>query len=284
MKKALSVIKQHLPSMTPVEKKIALCILEAPEVMVNETITHLAKRAGTSSGSVAKFAGSMGFSGFSDMKIRIAQSLGQSQGLAFDGVDAGDDPRAAMQKIISAAGSAFQDTFDAMGNELLHAVQLLMQARRIEVYASGSSLPIGQDVHYRLMRLGLNAVILPDPLIACVSASQLTNLDVVIAISHTGRTKNTLSPVETARRCGAKILVMTSFPASPLAAMSDVCLVSVSGEAVEYREAVVSRLTQLVITDSLCAYIAAQRGLRAMHYLDNEIEVLEKYRKNEWEE
>lgn len=284
MKKALSIIKQHLPSMTPVEKKIALCILEAPQVVINETITHLAKRAGTSSGSVANFAVSMGYGGFSDMKIQIAQSLDQVQAPAFDGVDAADNPRAAMHKIISAAGAAFQDTFDSMGDELSQAAQLLMNARRIEIYASGSSLPVGQDVHYRLMRLGLNAVILPDPLLACMSASQLTSSDVVIAVSHTGRTKNTLSPTEMAKHCGAKVLAMTSFPASPLAALSDVCLVSVSGEAVEYREAVISRLTQLVITDSLCAYIAAQRGLQAMHYLDNEIEVLEKYRKHEWEE
>lgn len=284
MKKALSVIKQRLPSMTPVEKKIALCILDAPQVVINETITHLAKRAGTSSGSVANFAASMGYGGFSDMKIQIAQSLDQVQAPAFDGVDAGDDPRAAMHKIISAAGAAFRDTFDAMGGELFQAAQLLMNARRIEIYASGSSLPVGQDVHYRLMRLGLNAVILPDPLLACMSASQLTGSDVVIAVSHTGRTKNTLSPVEMAKHCGAKILAMTSFPASPLAVLSDVCLVSVSGEAVEYREAVISRLTQLVITDSLCAYIAAQGGAQAMHCLDNEIEVLEKYRKHEWEE
>lgn len=283
MRNALSLLKQKMSAMTPVETKIASCILEKPEMVINETITHLAQRAGTSSGSVANFAVSQGFRGFSDMKIQIAQSLENAQKPAFDGVDAGDDPRAAMQKIILAAQTAFKDTLDAVDDELAQAAQLLMGARRIEIYAGGSSLPVGQDVHYRLMRLGLPAVILPDPLLACMSAAQLTQRDVALAISHKGRTRNTLTAAEMAKRRGAKVLALTSFHESPLAAISDVCLVSVSGEAEADREAVISRLTQLVIVDSLCAYIAAQRGPEAVEYLDNEIEVLEQYRKSEME-
>lgn len=281
---AISLLKQRLPSMTPVERKIAACILEKPELVIDETITHLAQRAGTSSGSVANFAAAQGFRGFSDMKIQIARSLENAQKPAFDGVNAGDDPRAAMQKIMQAAQTAFQDTLGVMGDELSEAARLLMNARRIEIYAGGSSLPVGQDVHYRLMRLGLPAVIIPDPLLACMSAAQLTGSDVALAISHKGRTANTLAAAQTAKRRGAKVIGLTSYEVSPLAAMSDVRLVSVSGEAEAYREAVVSRLTQLVIMDSLCAYIAAQRGEEAMRHLDNEIEVLEQYRIDEMEE
>lgn len=64
MSKCLSVLKQRLSSMTPVEKRIAACILEAPGEVINETLTHLAARAKTSAGSVANFATSMGFKGF----------------------------------------------------------------------------------------------------------------------------------------------------------------------------------------------------------------------------
>ena len=160
---------------------------------------------------------------------------------------------------------------------------MLCKATRIEIYASGSSLPVGQDVHYRLLRLGLPAVIMPDPLLACISASQMNEGMVALAISHKGRTTTTLNAVQMAKSRKAKVLSLTSFQQSPLADLSDVTLVSVSGEALAYREAVVSRLTQLVIVDSLCAYIAAQRGMDAMRYLDDEIEVLEHYRKSDKE-
>lgn len=55
MKNCLSILKQRMPAMTPAEKRIAACILENPDMVINETITPLAKRAGTSSGSVANF-------------------------------------------------------------------------------------------------------------------------------------------------------------------------------------------------------------------------------------
>ena len=87
-----------------------------------------------------------------------------------------------------------------------------------------------------------------------------------------------------ARSRGAKVIALTSFAHSPLAAMADVRLVSVSGEAEAYREAVISRLTQLVIVDGLCAYIAAQNGMEAMRHLENEMEVLEQYRQSNKEE
>lgn len=268
-------MRQRLSSMTPAERRIASCILESPEAVINETITHLAQRANASSGSVVNFAAGMGFRGFSDMKIRIAQGLEGSRRPDFDGVNESDDPKAAMRKLMQAAQSAFIDTLAAMGDEMDRAAQRMMQARRIEIYAAGSSLPVGQDVHYRLMRQGLPAIILPEPLMACMSASQLAPDDLVIAISHSGRTKNTLAAAQMAKTRGAGLIALTSFKQSPLAALSDVCLVSVSGEARAYREAVVSRLTQLLIVDSLCAYIAAQRGMETMEYLDNEIEVLE---------
>ena len=283
-KDILSKIRQRFVSMTPVEKRIASCILEAPEIFVNETITQLAARAKTSSGSIVKFAASMGFKGYSNMKIEIAQGLEQPRILSFDGVDPTDGPKAAMQKLMQAAQTAFTDTYSAISMELGEAAELLAKARRIEIYAAGSSLPVAQDAHYRLMRLGLPAVILPDPLLASMSAAQLGEHDVVIAVSDKGRTNNTLTAAQIAKRSGAKLLVLTSVQDSPLAKLADVALISVSVEAVAYREAVVSRLAQLLIMDSLCAYLAAQRGLDAMRHLDNEIEVLEEYRQIRQEE
>lgn len=281
MNRALSTLTERLGEMTPAERRIAQCILEAPEAVVNETITHLARRAGTSLGSVANFAASMGFGGFSDMKIRIAQDLGSAAKPVFDGVAEGDDPRAAMQKIAAAAQTAFRETCEAMDDGLLRAAQLLMSARRIEIYAAGSSLPVGQDAHFRLMRLGLPAVFVADPLLAGLSAAQLTEADAVLAVSHKGRTTSVLASARTAAQRGAKVVALTSYRTGPLAQMSDVTLLSVSGEAEAYREGVVSRLAQLLIVDSLCAYIAAQRGAKAVESLDKEIELLEQYRTGE---
>lgn len=278
MTSCLHDILQRLPSMTPVEKRIAETILDNPSAMIDETITHLAARSGTSAGSIANFAVSMGYRGFTDLKLSIARSLEKQPSSSFDGVSSADDPRQAMSKLIASAAAAFQDTLEQIGDGLAQAAKLLNDAKRIEIYAGGSSLPIGYDAHYRLLRLGLPVVFIPDPILSCMSAAQTNEHTVVLAISHKGRTTGTLTAVNTAQSRGAKVIALTSFRLSPLAEQSNVCLLSASNEVQQDREAVISRLTQLMIIDSLCAYLAAQRGEEAIKYLDREIEVLEHYR------
>ena len=56
----LPLIRQRYPTLSPTEKKIAACILDDPEAVVNETVTHLARRASTATSSVANFAQAMG--------------------------------------------------------------------------------------------------------------------------------------------------------------------------------------------------------------------------------
>ena len=68
----LSLIQQKYPGMSPVEKRIADCIMEDPQAAVNATIVYIAARAQVSEGSVINFASSLGFKGFSQMKSPAA--------------------------------------------------------------------------------------------------------------------------------------------------------------------------------------------------------------------
>ena len=150
-----------------------------------------------------------------------------------------------------------------------------MQTSRIEILGTGSSMPLAQDAYYRFMRLGLPAAFSQDMLYASISASQLPENSCAFVISHTGRTNSVLNAAGLARQRGAKVIALTSFAVSPLTQMADVSLLAISGEAKAYEEALTSRLTKMLIVDSICAYIAAKGGVKAMRNLDNEIEVLE---------
>ena len=62
-----------------------------------------------------------------------------------------------------------------------------------------------------------------------------------------------------ARERGAKTLCITCDADSPLASICDVSLIAVSGETEINKLSTVSRLSQLIIIDSLCAYIGYNR-------------------------
>lgn len=262
--------------MSPVERKIADCILEDPKVAVNATIVYIAAKAGVSEGSVMNFAFSLGFKGFSEMKINLAQNL--STFSSTDIVVKNDQPKDVFRKLIDYAVNSFESTYDTIREELRIAAKILMQADKIVIFGVAHSASVAADLAFRMMRIGLPATAVSDSLVACISCTQMTNKSVMIAVSNSGRTRDILECGHTAKDSGAYVIALTSHASSPLSELSDVSLVAVSKEAQDYQEATIARLTQLLLGDCLIDYITAQIGNDAVVYLDKVVEVFEKNR------
>ena len=76
------------------------------------------------------------------------------------------------------------------------------------------------------------------------SAAHLNTEDVVIAVSHSGRTAEVLDPVRVAKQRGATVLAITNYPRSPLAEMVDIVLSSAGRESIFFRTGATVSLTQ----------------------------------------
>ena len=280
---ALNLVKRNLSSMSDTEKKIGAYILEHSEQVVYMTTKMLAGAAGVSEGSIINFSTKLGFSGFSDLKINLAQQVGPEANYIFDNVQAEDSPKFAMKKMIDNMVSTMQTTFDVSSETELCAIAgLLMNTKgRIEVYGVGSSSMIANDVYYRLMRIGLPIYAVTDPHISAVSASLLNGECVAIGISHSGRTIETLDTMKRAKERGAKTVCVTDYANSPLAKLCDYAIVIASKEAEVHKEAVTARLAQLLVFDSLCAYISCQKKDRTVGLMDNVIDIIGEHREKE---
>lgn len=262
--------------MSAVEKRIADCILADPEEAMNSTVVYIASRAEVSEGSVINFSNMLGYKGFSQLKINLAQNISTYN--AQDEILKDDTPKQIMRKMIDQALTSFESTYDTIGTELSRAVELLLKASRIIVVGVGSSKPIATDISIRMMRIGLLASAETDPLLASLVSAQLKENDVVFAVSHSGRTKEVLRIAEAAHSVGAKLICLTGHPNSPLASTSDVALIAVSMESKNHREATTARLTQLMISDCLIDSVANRIGDDAIVLLDKEVEVFEQHR------
>lgn len=273
---SLSLIKQRYPDMSPVEKRIADVILKDPGHAVTSTVVYIAAEAEVSEGSVSNFAINLGFKGFSQMKINLAQSISKYE-ITDEIVDT-DTPKQILGKLIDRAVASFKSTFDAIGTELEHAVDYLTKVHRVVVVGVGHSKIVANDIALRLMRIGIDATAEVDPLLAGIVIAQLHEGDVVIAVSSSGRTKDIISVANMAKSVGAKVIGLTSFSNSPLAKICDVVLLSTSVESEKYREATTSRLTQLMIGDCLVESVASRLGEAAIVNLDRMVEIYEQYR------
>lgn len=274
----LSLIRQRYAGMSSVEKRIADCILAEPEKVMNSPLVYVAKKAKVSEGSVINFSNSLGYKGFSQLKINLAQYV--STYSVHDEVTREDSPKQILRKLINRAIVSFESTYDTIGQELQSATDLLSKAGKIVVVGVGHSMVIAKDISIRMMWLGLPAIAETDPLLAGTMSTQMKENDVVFAVSNSGRTREVLMVAQTAHSLGVKVIGLTSYPSSPLAKLSDVTLVSVSMEAQDYRESTTARLTQLMIGDCLIDCLTNRISNEAIVYLDKRVEVYEQHRES----
>lgn len=257
----LNQIQKFYLSMSEVERRIADYILKHPQKTVNMTMRNLAQETGVSQGSIANFSLRLGFSGYSQLKIQIAQSLSTHNDLIFNNVGEEDSVKDTMKKVMDNAVSAFQATYAVNSREdFERAADLLMGAKRkIDLYGLASSSVLALDAYYRMMRLGLPAVAVTDSMICQISASMLDKECLAMAFSYTGRTDDLLKAMQAAKKRGAKTICITSYADSPLARLCDITLIAASKEREIQNISMTSRMVQLLLLDSLCAYIDFQK-------------------------
>ncbi len=132
----------------------------------------------------------------------------------------------------------------------------------------GGSGFIAGDAAYRLMRIGLNAAAFSDPIIGAISASRLGREDAMIVISHFRPDNGHAARSPDREGTGRRDHSGHQLQRKSIAKLCDAALVVFHEEAVYHREAVVARLAQLLIVDTLCACIGSQRGAEAMEHMD----------------
>jgi 6-phospho-3-hexuloisomerase len=108
-------------------------------------------------------------------------------------------------------------------------IDILLKAyndrRKILVMGAGRSGLVGRAFAMRLLHLGFNSYVLGDTIVPSISRG-----DVAIAISGSGRTQLILTAAEAAKKVGATVVAITSYPDSPLGALADL-VVWVPGRA-----------------------------------------------------
>jgi DNA-binding MurR/RpiR family transcriptional regulator len=275
----LGRIRAVLPSLIPSEARVARFAIDQPGEVIHLSVTELAATAQTSASTVMRFCQKLGFRGYQDFKIALAQDGTPPLKRIQADVTEEDSAEEILQKVVHAAAEAVASaasTVDAGAFE--QAVAAIGAAERILVVGVGSSLPIVQDIAYRLLTLGLRVEAPLDVHVQHVTASLLSERDVCLAISHTGSTRETVATVRAAAQAGARTIAVSSFLQSPLTELADLSLVSGSRETAFRVEAMASRLAHLSVLDALFVAVAVRNRERALAAQDVYGSVLSEHR------
>jgi len=257
----LRAVRLHVDDLRDSEKKVARVVLESPGQVIYRSISELAEEAGTSEPTVLRFCRALGFRGYHDLKIQLAQDLVPEVKNIHEDVTSRDDPATLVRKVLNANAIAIADTLETLDPaQVDKAVRILASAERIEFIGFGGSAAVAMDAYHKFFRIGIPCGWQDDPHMQAMSAALMTRRCVVVAISHSGSSKDIMETLEIAKEARAATIAIVSHRKSPVASLAAIALCVHSRETGYKPEPMSSRIAHLCAIDVLAVGVALKRS------------------------
>lgn len=274
-KNVYAAIQSQYSTLSKVGKRIADYILADPVHITSISIQQMAAELDIAESSIIRFCKIVGCAGFSEVKLLLAKYSPKSVRTIFEDLSETDSISTISESVFSRNIDTLERALQLLDFEKIEqAVDVLSRAENILILGVGASGTIAEDFYIRLMRIGIRAVALTDSHLMQIQASQCGPDTAVIAISHTGKTREIVSAVRTARECGAPTIGITGYPDTSLKEVSDICLELYSPEQLF----VSPRVAQFSLIDTLYVSLAIRRKDSVVQNIERMNEVLKPFR------
>ena len=251
----IEIINSYYPSLTNSEQKVATFVQENLGKVIYYSVTDLADEAGVGETTVLRFCRKIGLKGYQEFKLTIAQNLSESDERDKDNTESSNF----IQSIRGNTVKAIENTASMIiDKDLEAAIELMNNARTISFFGVGTSGITALDAKSRLLRIGRPSEAITDTHLQAMSAATLTSEDVVVGLSISGSTRDTLESLEIAKMAGAKIIAITYYSRSPITQFADIVLLGGAKESPLEGGSLTAKISQLFIVDLLCTGLALQ--------------------------
>ena len=245
----------------PAEAAVAEFVLAQPQKMLQMSVSEAARDSGVGEATVIRFCRALGYKGYQEFKLRLAQDLVKPVEFIHENISFDDSVAELSQKVFQTNQRAVEDTQRALDPAMVAmAATALAAARRVDIYGVGYSYFSALDLKLKLVRFGLSADALGDPHLQLMAAVTLRPGDVAIGISHSGSTRDVVDALGPARKAGATTAAVTNYSPSPLTRVSDIVLLTAAPESPLGGEVLTSRIAQLCVIDVLSVAVAVTLG------------------------
>ena len=256
----LNEIKSNFTRLSNADRRLAEFILENANEIVKMSIGKIAMQANVSDPTVVRFCRSLGFEGFKEFKIKLTQELANNNYYVHRKVKKGDDVSTYIKSIGDFTLNSLSKMLDELDVQTVERmVNLFTKASKIEFWGFGASASVAHDAHHKFFRLGVPCSFNSDPHMQAMSASVISRDALIVAISHTGRSKELIENIRFARETGVKVIGITS-KGSPLEEQCDLSIGVELDEDTNVYTPMVSRLAHLLIVDILVVGVSLAGG------------------------
>ncbi|OUR61305.1 transcriptional regulator HexR [Colwellia sp. 39_35_sub15_T18] len=256
----LEKISNELDTLSKSERKVAEVILSSPSTVIHSSIAALAKQANISEPTVNRFCRRLDTKGYPDFKLHLAQSLANGTPYVNRHVDENDSADEYTAKIFESTMANLELARKSLDTSLINrSVDVLTQANKISFFGLGASAIVAHDAQNKFFRFNVPVVYFDDILMQRMSAINSRQGDVVIVISHTGRTKSLVEVANLAKENDATVIGITT-TGTPLAKECSIVLSLDVSEDTDLYMPMSSRIAQLALIDVLATGFTLRRG------------------------
>lgn len=258
----LEKITNELETFSKSERKVADVILASPATVIHTSIAALAKQANISEPTVNRFCRRLDTKGYPDFKLHLAQSLANGTPYVNRHVDENDSADEYCAKIFESTMANLDLARKSLDTGLINrCVDVLTQAKKISFFGLGASAIVAHDALNKFFRFNVPVVYFDDILMQRMSAINSTQGDVVVIISHTGRTKSLVEVATLAKENDATVIGITE-QESPLAKECNFVLSLDVAEDTDLYMPMASRIAQMTLVDILATGFTLRRGAK----------------------
>lgn len=259
----LGVICSSYDSYFDAEKKIADCILERKEEVIDMTVAELAKASGASEATVSRFCRRCGFKGFHHLKMTLAREVmaEKGKGMAVSNDILRSDISQSLQNILANKVTEITQTVSMLEPGNLEQILLrIEQARMVQVVAAGNTIPVALDFSFKLNQLGIASVSGTIWETQMAYALNMTPEDVIVVISNSGISRRLLTLIQGAKENGIAVIAVTNHPESPVALEADYHITTATREKLLLGEFCFSRVSATMVMEILYLFLAVSKA------------------------
>lgn len=243
------------------EKKIGDYIVRNPKKVVDMTVGELAKECGVSEASVSRFCKRIELKGFHHLKISLARELVDAKD---DGEISGhisvDDMEGSLRGILSNKMEELRQTVAMIDREELKKIlDVINNADTVLMAAVGNTIPVAMDGAYKLNQIGIRAMSTPIWETELGYSYNLTDKDVVVAISNSGESTGVIQILEAAKSRGAVAISITNNARSSVAELSTYHITTATREKLFLDGYCFSRVSATMVIEIIYLLLASMR-------------------------
>ena len=203
------LLHQRQDELTKSGRAVADYLLQHADEAQYLSISSLAKECNVAEATVFRFCRALGFEGYHEMRIALAQANATGSMVNHQELQPGATTATLCDHAHALFMTAINGTQNALSTEAVdEAANLMRAAKQVFCFGQGGSMLLAAgDSHLQLL-----------------TASLMGPEDVVLFVSYSGATRDMMETLRTAKDAGAKIILLTHYEDSPGAALADVVL------------------------------------------------------------